>query len=464
MKEKRVFKDRFFWLIALLIGTITFLHYSNLMSAWELHIFFRKLYYIPIILSAFRYRLKGGLISSIIISILYAPHLVIFGNGLSVSIINQYLEMILFLTIGYITGKLVEADYEKQRTLEKQVIEITKLQNYTKSIVDSIKGGILSADSNFIITSANKEILRILGLKEVLGLNLMDIFKNQALRDIFNQAKVQRLHFTDINTKIELGGKEKYLSLNISPLVDSFEDVQGLVITIEDRSREKFLEAQAVRAERLFALEQLATGIAHEIRNPLGIIKTIVQSLQEENVHEEISEAYEIIIKEIDRANRVIDSLLDFSRPMKNEMKEHSLNEILDEVVLITGAYLRKHEAVLKLELDRDVNILADKEKLKQVFINIILNAVESMEGGGAINIKTVVEGKGVNISLRDTGSGIKKEDLEKIFNPFFTTKEKGLGLGLSLSHRIIQDHDGYITIDSTEFKGTQIDIYLPTL
>lgn len=413
-------------------------------------------------ISSFRYRLKGGLFASIIASILYAPHLTIFGNGMSISLLNQYLEIAMFLTIGYITGRLVELDYVKQKSLETKVVEITKLQNYTRNIVDSINSGVLSTDSNFIITSENKEAERILGVKDLEGANIISIFKDENVIDIFNQVKLQKQHFTDIKTEIMVGDEGKYLSLTISPLVNIVNKVQGLVIIIQDKSREKYLEAQAVRADRLLAIEELASGIAHEIRNPMGIIKTISQTLKEEKEDDDLIEGLDIIINEIDRANKVIDGLLNFSRPLENEMKEISLNKILKEVVLITDKYSNKQDVDIELHIKEDVYVIADKEKLKQVFINIILNSVQSMINGGVLYIRTEAIDNGVNISFLDTGIGIKKEHLEKIFNPFFTTKEKGVGLGLSLSHRIIQDHNGYMTIESIESKGTQIDIYLP--
>jgi len=184
--------------------------------------------------------------------------------------------------------------------------------------------------------------------------------------------------------------------------------------------------------------------------------------LKEEKVDDDLIEGIDIIIKEIDRANKVIDGLLNFSRPMENEMKEIFLNELFKEVALITNKYLGKQNVNLKLHVDEDANIIGDKEKLKQVFINIIFNGVQSMDNGGTITINTEIIDNGVSISFIDTGMGIKKEDLGKIFNPFFTTKEQGVGLGLSISHRIIQDHKGYMTIDSIESKGTKIDIYLP--
>ncbi|OLS01978.1 sporulation kinase E [Tissierella creatinophila DSM 6911] len=462
MINKNILKDRYFWIITLLILIITGLHYSNLMSEWEIHIFYRKLYYIPIILSSFRYRLKGGLISSILISILYAPHLLMFGGVVSITMINQYLEITLYLAIGFITGKLVELDYRKQKLFENKVIEITKLQNYTKNIVDSINNGVISTDTNFFITSINRKGEDILGIDEKDEINITNILNDKNVLDILNQAKEQKLQFTNIKTNINVDGEDKFLSITVLPLFNILNKVQGLVIIIQDKSREKNLEAQTVRADRLVAVGELASGIAHEIRNPMGIIKTISQTLLEESDEKDLTEGLEIIVKEVDRANKVINGILNFAKPPDNEMKEISLTELFKEVVLITDKYLSTNNANMELSIGQDVNIEADKEKLKQVFINLIFNGVQAMDKGGKIFVTTELREKGVNISFKDTGRGIKKENLKKVFNPFFTTKEKGVGLGLSVSDRIIQDHNGYLAVDSIEGEGTQIDIYLP--
>ncbi|WP_158016527.1 two-component system sensor histidine kinase NtrB [Tissierella creatinophila] len=376
--------------------------------------------------------------------------------------INQYLEITLYLAIGFITGKLVELDYRKQKLFENKVIEITKLQNYTKNIVDSINNGVISTDTNFFITSINRKGEDILGIDEKDEINITNILNDKNVLDILNQAKEQKLQFTNIKTNINVDGEDKFLSITVLPLFNILNKVQGLVIIIQDKSREKNLEAQTVRADRLVAVGELASGIAHEIRNPMGIIKTISQTLLEESDEKDLTEGLEIIVKEVDRANKVINGILNFAKPPDNEMKEISLTELFKEVVLITDKYLSTNNANMELSIGQDVNIEADKEKLKQVFINLIFNGVQAMDKGGKIFVTTELREKGVNISFKDTGRGIKKENLKKVFNPFFTTKEKGVGLGLSVSDRIIQDHNGYLAVDSIEGEGTQIDIYLP--
>jgi len=449
------------WIIGVLLVIITLLHYSNLTAVRELHNFYRMLYYIPIILASFKYRLKGGLITSIIVSLLYAPHIFLFNTELSIILINQYLEIMLFLSIGFITGWLVEGDYRKQKLLENNIVEITKLQNYTRNIVDSIDSGVLAVDTNLVITALNREGEKILGVQDAIGVNASSVF-DYSIVDILNQTKLQKFKYTDIKTVIKVDDEEKYLKLTVSPLLNILNKIQGLVIVIEDYSNEKYLEAQTARADRLSAVGELASGIAHEIRNPMGIIKTISQTLLKEEDQESMMEGLGIIVKEVDRANKVIQTLLNFARPDVNIVEKVNTGALIDEVLIIINKYAINKKIEIICDIGREIIIMGDKEKLKQVFINILLNSIQSMENGGTIWISTEVGDLGVSISFRDTGTGIEKEDLNKIFNPFFTTKEEGTGLGLSVSNRIIQDHNGYITIDSVVNEGTIVVIYLP--
>ena len=449
------------WIIGVLLVIITLLHYSNLTAVRELHNFYRMLYYIPIILASFKYRLKGGLITSIIVSLLYAPHIFLFNTELSIILINQYLEIMLFLSIGFITGWLVEGDYRKQKLLENNIVEITKLQNYTRNIVDSIDSGVLAVDTNLVITALNREGEKILGVQDAIGVNASSVF-DYSIVDILNQTKLQKFKYTDIKTVIKVDDEEKYLKLTVSPLLNIVNKIQGLVIVIEDYSNEKHLEAQTARADRLSAVGELASGIAHEIRNPMGIIKTISQTLQKEEDQESMVEGLGIIVKEVDRANKVIQTLLNFARPDVNIVEKVNTGALIDEVLIIINKYAINKKIEIFCDIGREIVIMGDKEKLKQVFINILLNSIQSMENGGKIWISTEVGDLGVSISFRDNGTGIEKEDLSKIFNPFFTTKEDGTGLGLSVSNRIIQDHNGYITIDSVVNEGTIVVIYLP--
>lgn len=258
------------------------------------------------------------------------------------------------------------------------------------------------------------------------------------------------------------------VKLLVYPLKNTTEKIEGLVLVIEDISEIKKLENQVRRADKLSAVGELASGVAHEIRNPLGIIKTISQTINEDikddNIEEEeIKEGIGIIIHEIDRANSVIKGLLDFAKPSVCQIKVQSIDKLLKDIVLITNKYAKQQNVKINYICKEDKNILIDGEKLKQAFVNIIFNSVHAMQSGGNLNISLCIQKDWVNISFEDEGTGIPKDKLEKIFEPFYTTKDIGTGLGLSITHRIIEEHKGYINIESEIGKGTKLDIYIPS-
>jgi len=343
------------------------------MAEWEMHIFYRKLYYIPIILAAFRYRLRGGLLTSITVSILYAPHLFLFSQGFNITVLNQYLEIILFISIGIITGRLVSLDFKKQKLLENKVVEITRLQNYTENIVDSIDQAVISLNNEYVVTSVNRIGINLLGIDREGQVKITEILSSKALVGTFSQVKLEKKPVTNTMLEVEIHNTKLYLNINVFPLFDILDRVHGLVMVIEDKSKERHLEAQAVRADRLESLGELASGIAHEIRNPIGIIKTISQVIQKETNDREIKEGLEIIETEVDRANKVIQELLNFARPQSNKVEVISLNSLLEETIVIMKKYAIQQEVTIDSDLANDIKILGDKEKLKQVIINIII-------------------------------------------------------------------------------------------
>lgn len=461
MNKSKKIDNIYFIIISLSIIVITYLHYSTVLAKWEIHIFYRRLYYFPIILSAFKYRQKGGIITSLIVSILYSPHLWFKSNDIIISI-NQYLEIILFIAIGTITGRLVELDYKKKIELEKKIIEITRLQNFTKNIVDSINTGIISIDNNHNITYVNKEIKKLFKDKCRNGIKITKIIDDKNFIEAINQVRIQNKPINNLKLEIEIEEYNLFLDFKILPLTDILDRVLGIVLVIENKSDIKFLESQAERSDRLAMVGELASGVAHEVRNPMGIIKTISQVLKKEVKDSEIREGLEIIEKEIDRANRVIKSLLDFAKPDTKIIEKISLNVLVDEVLLITKKFIEKEKIIIDVTIKDEINISGDKEKLKQVFINIIFNSVQAISNGGKITITISKIGNWVNLSFKDNGIGISNENLKKIFNPFFTTKDTGTGLGLAISNRIIEDHNGYINIESEIGKGTEVNIFLP--
>lgn len=239
--------------------------------------------------------------------------------------------------------------------------------------------------------------------------------------------------------------------------------VNRMAVGLSEKER---LEDQLRQSEHLIALGRLATGVAHELRNPIGIIKTLVELMKQEYSQVSgIEEFTKAIEEQVDRQNIEIQELLDFGRPTRVSIKECSINDLIKGVLSFSAAMLRKQKVRVELQLDNTlVHILADTEKLKQVFVNIILNAAEAMPDGGQLQISTEGTDSIIRISFSDTGEGIPAAVKLSIFDPFYTTKKTGTGLGLSISYQNIKMHGGTIDVDSDLGKGSTFIIILPVI
>jgi signal transduction histidine kinase len=223
------------------------------------------------------------------------------------------------------------------------------------------------------------------------------------------------------------------------------------------------------RTDRLASLGTLTAGLAHEIRNPLVAIKTFTQLLPERIDDEEFRNHFlNIASSEVDRISSLITELLDFARPSDPKLEFEDINNILDGMILLVSTETKKKQInIIKNYTSSLPPIEIDREQIKQVFLNILLNSIEATPGRGEITVKTRSFAKPggepyIQIEFTDTGHGIPADHLEDIFTPFFTTKDKGSGLGLSISHQIVQDHRGYIDVESELNKGTSFFINLP--
>ncbi len=237
--------------------------------------------------------------------------------------------------------------------------------------------------------------------------------------------------------------------------------INRMAISLEEKEK---LEEELRRSERLAALGRLVTGVAHELRNPIGIIKTTVQLMEKDLEKSAVgNEYFKVIEEQIERQNRVIQELLDFGRPSKYMMQNANINSLLERVLVFTSPMLRQHNIQLEQLPDQDIPLIeVDAERIKQVFVNIILNAVQAMPEGGKLTIRTGHDSEWVNIGFEDTGTGIAPAEMASIFDPFYTTRESGTGLGLSISHQIIRTHDGHINVDSILGTGTKFIVKLP--
>ncbi|MCL5882384.1 MAG: ATP-binding protein, partial [Actinobacteria bacterium] len=223
-------------------------------------------------------------------------------------------------------------------------------------------------------------------------------------------------------------------------------------------------EAEARRSERLAALGQLTAGLAHELRNPLGVIKASVQMLEQEmDSGCGDAELTHVMVQEIDRLDSVVNALLDFGRPSESQFGTVDTARVMGEVVLLTKQFARQQGVEVKNDLPAGLpQIWADEDRLKQIFVNLISNAIQAMPDGGSLTMDGIARDGYLRISFADSGIGMSPEEKERIFDPFHTTRAEGSGLGLSIVHRIIDAHQGFISVDSEPGKGSTFVVGLP--
>lgn len=357
-------------------------------------------------------------------------------------------------------------------TLGKSFNEM--LISLNEHILESMTGGVITINMKGIVSSFNTAAEAILGYdsEETIGKSFQEIFnKGEDNKDIVNMihyAIRDKKTISSGETTITTKDKNKVpIGITTSLLKDKEDTLLGVVVTFKDLARIKHMEEQMRRADRLAALGSLAAGVAHEIRNPLGSVKGLAQLLKEDLKEGDPKRGYtDVIVKEIDRLNKVVEELLSFARPEESHVEPKAINEIIDDAL-----QLAKHDAsqsMIEIIRNYDKNlpyVSADSKKLQQAFLNIIFNAFHAMkEKGGQLNITTRLyeDPKFVEIIFQDTGPGIAPGHINRLFDPFFTTREDGTGLGLTITHQIIDSHGGRISVRSSPGKGASFSVYLP--
>jgi two-component system nitrogen regulation sensor histidine kinase GlnL len=273
-------------------------------------------------------------------------------------------------------------------------------------------------------------------------------------------------------------GRPVPVSIVTAPIAGRSGEVTSAVAVVRDITRLRQLEAEMRRGETLAAAGHIAMGLAHEIRNPLGAIRGAVQLLKRELSDEaRWGEYIEVLLKEVDRVNRIIEMLLDIGRPVTLRPVPLNVHQLLERVALMSEEIAAERKVHIVRRYDPSLPpLLVDEDRIVQVFHNLMRNAIEAMPSGGRLTLTTRLSldplfakvdlGQGVRsmavIQVADEGEGISESTRAKLFTPFFTTKDKGLGLGLALCHRIMEEHKGSIHVASEPPKGTVVSCFLP--
>lgn len=364
--------------------------------------------------------------------------------------------------------------------LKKKVAELNVMADYMENILSNISQGLIFIDLNGDITTYNAAAEGIFGITQdrVLFRNYWQNFEDDSFGFSMRKALAAKappsLSFT---TRKGADAEVKELEVTATFVFDSrakareLEDdicvrsMEGIIIVIRDITLVKTLELVAKRSDRMKELGAMAASVAHEIRNPLGGIKGFAALLKRDLENDPEKKKFaEYIIQGADTLNRLVSSILDYSKPVNLKKTRMSVQETVQETLEVVRAdrELFKHIQCAVEMPEEPIELIADKELLKTAFLNLMVNAIQAMPGGGELKVTCKLQDALVLIEFQDTGVGIPKENLGKLFTPFFTTKTGGYGFGLAEVLKTVQAHGGDIKVISEEGRGTSFILKLP--
>jgi signal transduction histidine kinase len=349
--------------------------------------------------------------------------------------------------VRYLTIELED----KNRQLQEALFETEEAEDYLHGILESLREAIVVVDPDWHVTMMNKAAEELLG-----------VYKDYAIGKPF--------HALDFSIEAEGADMVLYARGGRTPVIVSGSDVldsegfaRGHVILLQDIARLRELEAEQERNHRLIAMGEMAAKIVHQIRSPLCSIELYASMLArdlEGTPHMNLAQGISTGIKSL---NNVLTNMHFFAKPQKPALRVTQLGGVLDEVVFMLMPLIEGKVLSLRRTGASTATIACDAELLKQVFLNIILNAIQATPEGGSMEVGIQMKDGYAVVEVTDEGEGIERERLEKIFDPFYSTKEKGTGLGLAIAAKIMQAHSGTIRVKSREGQGSCFQLYLPS-
>ena len=354
-------------------------------------------------------------------------------------------------------------------------------ENFYRNIFASLVDGILIISADLRVTKVNQAAEEIFqrSRSSFEGEPLSKLFPDQP--NIIKKARqsitegISFHHVEGIGYNKSNNGRFP-VNLTFSPLIKDDLEITAGVILIQDTSLLKELQENSQQTEHLSTLSTLTAGMAHEIRNPLSGIRGSAQLLLKDLKNNGQREYMEIVIEEVDRINRLVKKMMDLTRPALNDFKPTNIHQVLEEILILEKGTLEMKEGAFVQVYDPSIpTIKANKDELKQVFLNLVKNAVEASPKGGRVRISTqyntdytfrkkqdTLSPHNIVVKITDSGLGMSKTTMKKLFTPFFTTKKRGTGLGMAVSLKIVENHHGKIKVTSEENIGTVIQVFLP--
>jgi signal transduction histidine kinase len=353
--------------------------------------------------------------------------------------------------------------------LVSAAMEIDRLE----TVLNSLAEGVMVCGQTHNLIIANRCAKRYLPISsdDPLAVPVWDLIRDEKAAAFLKTSLRNGDRVEDREFDVENMDKQRLLSISVLPLVQDGR-VSGSLVHIGDITEKRAREARMRRTENLASLTTLAAGVAHEIKNPLGSLSIHVQLIQKALIarHEQSDGQFElfdkylgVINEEIDRLNRIVVDFLFAVRPMNIEPREGEINTLIKELTDFVSFELEEHNIDCVLALANEMPFINfDERYMKQALLNLIKNAIAAMPDGGTFSIKTEFTDSDALIGISDTGIGISEENMSKIFEPYFTTKESGSGLGLTLVYKIVREHQGEITVKSKIGEGSTFTITLP--
>lgn len=430
---------------------------------------FTFLYLFTIGFASFLFYRTGALYAAAFSSICFSTLLIL--NPIPQSekhLLTLIFNNIAFFLVAFLTSYIAGQFREFGVKLKKEQESILELEDLNKTIIDNMKSGLLTTDLQYKIIYLNHagELITGYSLNKIYKKNAFEIFPD--LRKLWFKklsGHKKEAPFRQNFTFKKSLDEELTLGFSLSPLRDANQAHCGYILLFEDLTKIIQMEQHLLRSDKLAAVGKLAAGIAHEIRNPLASICGSIEVLSRElQVQNENKKLMDIVLKETERLNHLVNEFLDYVKPTDISKKSFDLYETLEETLnaISLDQSISKNVNVAFQPAGEKCEIHGNKEKIKQVFWNLLLNAHQAMPGGGTLEIRVSPKEDKAQIEISDTGPGIPEEIINKIFDPFFTTRAKGTGLGLSLVHKIIEAHEGQIFVHSKKGKGTTFTILLP--
>ena len=372
-------------------------------------------------------------------------------------IFNYGVIMALVLLGIYVIYKLQET-YIVKKTLNE-------MKDYTSKLLETMDNAVISIDKNGVIKTYNRKSEEIFHKKraEVLNKNCQNVLNLK----IDGECLLRKTLLEKRNTSREIILNGKILDITTSFLTNEENEIVGLVAIIRDVTEIKSLNEEVARNKRLASLGKLSAGIAHEIRNPLSSIRGLAQFVYSSfKKNDARKEDLDTIIQEVDRLNLLIVQVLDFAKIKKLNLSQFSINELVVKIVEFLKLEIINKKIDFHLSLSQEIpSICADENQVRQIIMNVVINAIQAIKINGKIKITTenskLKEKPAIKLIIEDSGIGIPESELSQIFDPFFTKKDKGTGLGLSIVYKLVENHQGEIKVESTEGKGTKFMIFL---